>query len=103
MRSRSASVVSSRSSVPVPSIHRPKTSAASVIPNPPGKSRAAIRSRSLPYMPAPSVATVMTTSSGPRRRYFAVFTAARMLQMLDSPKAGSAASTGSGTRRRRRR
>ena len=62
-----------------------------------------MRSRSLPYISAPSVATVMITSSGPRRRYFAVFTAARTLQMLDSPKAGRDASTDSGTWRRARR
>ena len=89
MRFRSASVVSSRSSGPVPSIHRPNTSAASATSKPSGKSRAAMRSRSLPYIAAPSVATVMITSSGPRRRCFAVFTAARMLQMLDRPKAFS--------------
>ena len=103
MRVRSASLVSSRSSVPSPSIHRPKTSAASSTPKPAGKSRAVTRSRSLPYMAAPSVATVSTTSSGPSRRYFATFTAARMLHTLDSPNAGRQASTGSGTCRRSRR
>ena len=72
--------------MPAPSIQRPKASPALTVVEAagevPGRRSCA---RSLPYISAPSVATVTTTSLGPRSRYLAIFTAATMLQMLDRP------------------
>ncbi len=103
MRLRSSSSSSRRSSVPAPSTCSPKVSAAATASTAPPKRCAVTSSMTLPYIAAPSVATVTIAWSGPSRRCFAVLIAARMLHRLDSPNAGSASRIASGTPRRARR
>ena len=103
MRVRSRSVVSIMWSVPAAPRCSAKVSAASSAPNVPPNRRDVVLARSLGYIAAPSVATVMTASSGPESSSFTVLMAARTLAIEERPRCPSDATMSSGTPLRRAR